>query len=85
MRILLQIVLPFLAPFVVYGLYLLLVTRGRRMLARTPWFLLTAAGLVLACAAVASLAFTGGIAPDGRYVPSRIEDGRIVPGEVVPK
>lgn len=85
MRILLQVVLPFLAPFVIYAVYLLLVTKGRRVLVRTPWFLLTAAGLVLASAALASLAFTGGEPPGGRYVPSRVEDGRIVPGEVVPQ
>jgi predicted membrane metal-binding protein len=85
LRILLQVVLPFLAPFVVYGLYLLLVTRGRPVLVRTPWFLLTAAGLILACAALASLAFISGEPPAGRYVPSRVEDGRIVPGEVIPQ
>ena len=85
MRILLQVVLPFLAPFAVYGLYLLLVTKGRPVLVRTPWFLLTASGLILACAALAALAFTGGEPPGGRYVPSRVEDGRIVPGEVVPQ
>jgi hypothetical protein len=85
LRILLQVVLPFLAPFAVFALYRLLVTKGRAVLVRTPWFLLTVAGLVLACAALASLAFIGGAPPGGRYLPSRVEDGRIVPGEVVPR
>ena len=83
-RFLLQVVLPFLAPFAVYGAYRLLVTRGRAFLDRTPWFALTVAGLVLACLGIASMAFIGGAAPGGSYVPSRIEDGRIVPGEVKP-
>lgn len=83
MRILLQVVLPFLAPFVVFALYRLLVTKGRKVLVRTPWFLLTVAGMALACAALVSLAFLGGAPPDGRYEPSRVEDGKIVPGQVV--
>ena len=33
---------------------------------------------------IASMAFIGGAAPGGDYVPSRVEDGRIVPGEVKP-
>ena len=46
--------------------------------------MLTATGLVLACASLVSLAFIGGEEPGGAYVPPHIEDGRIVPGEVKP-
>ena len=81
-RILLQIALPLLAPFVLFGLYRLLVTRGRGFLASTPWFALTVTGLALACASLVSLAFTGGWEPGGEYVPPRLEDGQVVPGEV---
>jgi hypothetical protein len=84
-RIFLQAVLAFLAPFVLFAAYRLLVIRGRGFLGRTPWYLLTVAGLVLACASLASLAFLGGSQPGGEYLPSRIEDGRVVPGEVVPR
>lgn len=83
-RVLLQVVLPFLAPFILFGLYRLLVTRGRAVLERTPWFMLAAAGLVLACGSLVTLAFVGGDPPGGSYQPPRIEDGRIVPGEVKP-
>ena len=83
-RVFLQAVLPFLAPFLAFAAYRLLVTRGRGLLDHTPWFVLTVVGLVLACASLASLAFLGGDAPGGTYVPPRIEDGRIVPGEVKP-
>ena len=80
-RILLQVVLPFLVPFAAYGMYRLLMTRGRVLLDRTPWFVLTSAGLAFACLGIASMAI-GGAPPDGTYEPSRIEGGRIVPGEV---
>lgn len=83
-RIVLQVVLPFLAPFLAYFAYRLLVTRGRGLLERTPWYLLLTCGLALACVSLVSLAFTGGATPEGSYVPARIEDGRIVPGEVRP-
>lgn len=84
LRIFLEVVLPFLAPFLAFGAYRLLVTRGRGILGRTPWFVLTATGMVLACASLASWAFLGGDPAGGAYVPSRIENGRIVPGEVKP-
>ena len=44
--ILFEVVLPFLAPFAAYAAYRLLVTRGEGFLQRTPWFLLSIAGLV---------------------------------------
>ncbi len=84
-RILIEIVLPFLGPFLAFGAYRLLVARGRGFLDRTPWFVLTASGLVLACASLASWAFTGGEPPGGQYIPPHIEDGRVVPGEVKPR
>ena len=84
LRILLQVALPFLAPFVAFLAYRLLVTRGRGLLVSTPWFLLISAGLVLACASLVTLAFVGGGEPGSTYVPARIEGGRIVPGEATP-
>ena len=76
LRVFLQVALPFLAPFLAFAAYRLLVTRGRGFLGRTPWFLLTATGMLLACASLVSLAFLGGDPPGGAYVPSRIENGR---------
>ena len=49
LRILLEIVLPFLAPFLVFYAYRLLVTRGQGFLERTPWYALIVCGVVLAC------------------------------------
>ncbi len=82
-RVLLQIVLPFLAHFVLFYLYRLLVTRGQGFLGSTPWFVLTASGLALACLGFVALAFTGGWEPGGEYVPPHLEGGRVVPGLVV--
>ncbi len=84
LRILLQVALPFLAPFLVFLAYRLLVTRGRGLLVSTPWFLLVSSGLALACVALAALAFVGGAEPGSTYVPARIEDGRVVPGRAAP-
>jgi predicted PurR-regulated permease PerM len=81
-RVLLEIVLPFLAPFVAFYLYRLLVTRGQGFLERTPWSVLTALGLALACFALTLLAFMGGEPPGGEYVPPHVENGQIVPAEV---
>lgn len=81
-RILLEVVLPFLTPFVLLFGYRLLVTRGRGLLDSTPWYGLVVAGLVLACVSLVILAFRSGDEPGGRYVPAEIRDGRIVPGRV---
>jgi hypothetical protein len=85
LRILIEVVLPFLAPFLAFLAWRLLVTRGRGLLERTPWYLLTVSGLVLACLSLALLAFLGEGDPDGVYVPPHVEDGRIVPGMVRPR
>lgn len=83
-RVLLQVVLPFLAPFLAFFAYRLLVTRGRGLLESPPWYALVVTGLVLACASLVSLAFVGGGDPGGRYEPARLEGGRVVPGRVEP-
>lgn len=81
-RIALVELLAFLSPFAAYALWRLLVTRAGKLLETTPWFALTVAGLVLVCAGFVALAFLEPGAPPGaRYVPPRLEDGRLVPGE----
>ena len=83
LRVWLQVLVPFLAPFAVYFVWRLLVTRERAFLERTPWYVLTLAGLALAAASVASLAFITGAPPDVIYVPPHMEDGQVVPGRFV--
>lgn len=85
LRILLEVVLPFAAPFLVFLAWRLLVTRGQGLLARTPWYALTVCGLALACLSLVSLAFLGEGDPEGVYEPPHLEDGRVVPGRVRPR
>ncbi len=82
--VLVQLVL-FAIPFLVWALYVLMV---RRRVAQdglfndAPMAWLIVSGVLLAAAALFFLAFTTGSPPDGKYVPPRYEDGRIVPGHV---
>ena len=82
LRIFLFYILPFLLPFVGFFTYRYLVTDGRALLQNTPWFILCVAGLALVIASLVTLALTGGWESQGDYAPPRLEDGRIVPGEM---
>jgi hypothetical protein len=74
-------VVPFLLPFVVYGIYVLLARRGIvRPLRSGPWVWLLVAGFVLCLLTVGVLAVTGGSEPGREYVPPHVEDGQIKPG-----
>lgn len=79
-------VVPFLLPFVLYGIYWLIAKRraakGKTMV---PWVMLLGAGLVLSVGTAATLALTTGSAPDTIYVPPHVKDGVIVPGQHIPK
>jgi hypothetical protein len=84
LRAWLQVALPFVAPFAVYFVWRLLVVRRPDFLERTPWYLLTLAGVALAAASLVSLAFLTGSPPEGVYVPPHMKDGEIVPGRFAP-
>ncbi len=84
LRILVEVVLPFAAPFLLFLAWRLLVTRGQGLLARTPWYILTVCGLVLVCLSLASLALLGEGDPRGVYIPPHLENGQVVPGSVRP-
>ena len=80
--------LPFIAPFVLYAIYFLLVRRQARAdgssapsLAQAPWILLVIAGCVLLVASLVVFGVTEGTEAGGTYIPTRFEDGRIVPGQ----
>ncbi|SLN34644.1 DUF6111 family protein [Oceanibacterium hippocampi] len=75
--------LPFLLPFAAYLLYLKFSRRGGEW-TRTAWFWLTAIGLVLSILSLIALRLVGEDSIEGEYVPPRVEDGRIVPGHVIP-
>ena len=86
MRILLQYVLPFLLPFLIYAAYLGLAKH------RTPrwldlnekeWLVLGGTGLALLTISLVTWTLLSGSPPDEIYVPPHLEDGRIVPGRTV--
>jgi hypothetical protein len=91
MRILLQIVLPLVLPFVVYAAWLSVEQRRAEKLGRgeaptwaeAPLVWLAGSGLGLALIATLGVSLLqGGDKYDGLYVPARVENGRIVPGHI---
>lgn len=87
-RILLQAVLPFLLPTLVFMLWVMLSHRRDHeksvveRIAGGPWLWLVLVGFVLFAAGLGFLAMEGE-PPGGIYVPPYLEDGKIVPGRVV--
>ena len=76
--------LPFLLPFLLYGLYIWHAKRaGKSRAEATPWFWLPSAGFLLV---ILGFVIGGGFFAEGTgsYTPARLEDGRIVPGRVGP-
>ncbi|MFM7347814.1 MAG: DUF6111 family protein [Tagaea sp.] len=93
-RILLQIVLPLLLPFIAYGVWLAIERRRAEKLGKgevpgwseAPVVWLGAAGLALAGIATAGfLLLQDGDKASGVYVPPHLENGRIVPGHIEPR
>lgn len=78
----------FFLPFVAYGAWLL-VARRRSIAHQSdpgwsdaPLMWLTVAGMVLVVAGFVVFGLNQGEDRDGTYVPSSIQNGQIVPGEV---
>lgn len=81
MKKLLIYLVPFLIPFVVYGVYVLLARAGIvKGQPSTPWVWLLAIGLVLCVVTVSILAVTGGAEPGTQYTPPRFENGELKSG-----
>ncbi len=84
-RSLLERVLLFAVPFLLYGAYLMLLRlRPRVVRPATPWIWLVAAGLALVALSFLVLGFLEGEPTTGLYVAPHVVNGRIVPGYVVP-
>ena len=81
MRLLLTIIVPLLLPTAVYLIWLRAAgTDGGN---ERTWLWLGVAGVALAALVVGVLTLSGG-GVDGVYVPPHMEDGRLVPGRIVP-
>jgi hypothetical protein len=78
------LVLPLVAPFILYAIYALLAKRGKAAGKRwddTPWYWLTAAGVACMIASLSALVLTSGAPPDAdTYTPAQLrDDGKIEP------
>ncbi len=84
-RVLFFELLLFLAPFAVYGAYLVLVRRqrmGKGFWRDAPVYPLFVSAVVVAALGFVALATFGGYGPQGTYVPARIEDGKVTRGRI---
>ena len=78
--------LLFLLPFALYAAYLRLREHDEEMPSRQhPWTALFISGLVLVAASFVFWGLYENANQRGVYVPPHLEDGRLVPGRVVPE
>ena len=86
---LLRYALLFLLPFILYGIWMLIARRRARghehepNWSDAPLVWLTAAGVALMLGALFTTAMLTGVPKGGVYVPPHVQDGQVVPGQVV--
>ncbi len=81
--------IPFVLPFALYALWVVL-SRRRAVPGEAkaplwqdaPWIWLIGAGLALVVVSFVSLALFTGHEPGGTYVPPRYEGGKVLPAEI---
>lgn len=82
MRQLAEIVIPLVLPALIYFAYVLYArARGVPEAPETPWIWLAAAGAVLLGATFAGLALFGGASPSEVYLPPKLINGTVQPGQ----
>ncbi|MCW9034991.1 MAG: hypothetical protein OQK35_07700 [Alphaproteobacteria bacterium] len=83
MRILLQYVLPILAPLIIYVTWLLLRGKGKKLpnWDEGLWFWLILLGLVFGMISLIFFGVSGMEEKGGQYIAPRFEDGKILPPE----
>jgi hypothetical protein len=83
-RILFDLLL-FLLPFALYLAYLRLRQQDEETSTKHPWTALFISGLVLVAASFVFWGLFENPNQRGVYIPPHLEDGRLVPGRVVPE
>lgn len=88
-RIFFTYLIPFLLPLFVYLCWVWYRMRYAEkhggeapVLEKGPWPLLLFIGAVLALTVLGATALLRGGSPDATYVPPRLENGRVVPGQL---
>lgn len=85
MRLLLTVLLPLLAPTLIYLAWVAVrVRNGAPPPVRRPWLWLAVGGVAFLMLVLAAWALSEGAPPHARYVPAHLEDGRLVPGATIP-
>ena len=89
-RLVFLVLLPLLAPFIVYGLYVWLARRGQPAgggngrpppgQEKQPWVWLLLAGVCLSAAVLVFVGQQRGVAPGTKLLPPALVDGEVVPG-----
>ncbi len=75
---------PFLLPFIAYGLYVFATRRARakgQAFDEAPWFWLFSSGLASLVASLIAVWAVGGDPAGGEYVAPHMKAGKIVPGQ----
>ena len=84
LRILFINALMFSLPFLIYGAYFYATRKGKaqdKFWSEVPLLWLLGASAALVFGAMITLVSFGGSEPSGNYVPPRLEDGVIAPGQ----
>ncbi|NQU56760.1 MAG: hypothetical protein HQ513_05960 [Rhodospirillales bacterium] len=91
-RVFLLYILPIVLPSVIYFVWLTYIHKAdeggpdKALIVRQgPWFRLILAGLALMIVGLTVAAVTGGMSPNGTYQAPYAKDGKIVPGQMIPK
>ncbi len=80
-------ILPFLVPFIVYGVYLHYLKRagGEKTWQGKSLAITTMIGLIFVAASFVALWIFQDRAEDGDYIPPRFENGKLIEGQIVPR
>jgi hypothetical protein len=91
-RVFLLYILPIALPGLIYFCWIAFVHKydeegpaKAQIIRQGPWFRLVLAGLGLMVIGLVTAAITGGMSPDGTYQAPYAKDGKIVPGQMLPK